>query len=108
MLQQVGDHLQVTIFSCHKKHILIALIGCFHVGSAPFKEVGHLYVAMEASKVKGSHPLTVLDIDPGFKLIFEGRVILSVLQVLPSEGFKVHDVYLELRELVLVGREVQE
>ena len=92
----------------HKNDIFLLVGLCLHVGSTSLQEIDHFDVAVQAGIMQSCHTFVVLYIDPCFELVFEGRVISVMFEILFSKGLKMKHVDLEFRQLIFVGCEMEQ
>ena len=78
VLEKICYCFEVIVLGGHEEDIFVAFVGYFHVSSVSLEEVDHIDVAVQSCEMQGRHALMVLHIDPGFELVFEGRIVPTV------------------------------
>lgn len=106
--QQENYASQLIALYRHEQNIFILVAAGLHVSSISLEKLHHFDVAVQAGEVEGREPILVLDIDPGFELVFEGRVSAVVFEIFLGKGLEVQDEDLEFGEFVFEGCVVQQ
>ena len=108
MFKEMSQSFEAIVFSSHEHHIFMILVGSLHIGAMSFQEIDHVSIPVETGQVKCTCSFIILNIYPGFELIFKRGVVATLTKVLAGEGLKVENVDFEFGEFVAVGSKVKE